>query len=418
MASFATSHLNTLSVRRNRSGCNGVLPWQCLHESLCRTRECLAQGGGQVLQIGHWVACPSVPDQAVSLGNPMYGSLISDTATLVATELVPGSMDALVSWSQAATVLDLPGVKLQRERTDMLWYPVPSSAAWQRGAPADALQTTCADGLKVFSWPAKDYFLKQVAQSSPFAIAWHLILNDRRLFVTAKGVALSVASTKKGPDDMYLASYDKQKGGIWTRVSEALVSVRPLSDYFVYRDTGYWSFDLDDHFRPRNDVELKKGLQEVCTACRDWLNGPPLTVQAPMAAPVAPLLASVEAQQAGPVAAPKAAPRPVAEVHTCNSHEADHDGYTTEPVDLRLPVPTINLLRCKWLTKGLQGLLFLAESKCCYTAKTVHRAYQQAAFGYMPTVDDQRVRSLAQAAFSASQAELLSKRLLVKCKKT
>lgn len=285
---FVTSQLKQTRFRKadpGMEGINGVAPDRSWHFSLCMTRRLMGQhAAGQVLQIGHWLACRFVYDkEAVSIGNPSSARDFLKGAIVVATELVPGSAAMLFETAPAGPYNNRDNTRIMRERADLIWYPVvPTNATWTPGPPASCTEYA-QDEKRAFAWPAQDFFIRQKKCAQPAGVAWHLLLPYARFGATQDYYTLRVGHTT------WARVWDVERGAVWT--SEP-VPPRPAVDVaslFKSCDPAYWTFDIDDRMCPKS-VPCPDYPRQVCNDCCEWLRGRDVAapaVEAPAAAPAA-----------------------------------------------------------------------------------------------------------------------------------
>ena len=223
------NHLQQTKKYLNKSNANGIVPIFCRHESLCPTvRELpLVQqrfhlANFQIIQVGHWTACPYVYPDWLLFGH-QYNQGLQGAICLV-TELVPNSFEALVE-------LGLPNTCSTAnafcERNAFVWQVlkghhqvVPCTSKW-----------IPKFGSQVYAWPIQDYVFRQKPSRVPGSLAWHLLV----------------------PKQTY--------------------RYKP-SAYFQVHDRDYWANNVDDTFCPSNKSELKKPpVQDLCQECCKALDG-------------------------------------------------------------------------------------------------------------------------------------------------
>jgi len=216
-------------------GANGVLPVASDHSTLCQTVAAIKASSlstlpvGQVIQVGHWTACPWVYSEALSFGNPRHRGHL-EGAYAILTELEPGSAASLLETSPfgPATFSN----EYQMERSDLVWHSVrPVSPEWTPGLPKGSI----ALNNHTFAWPVSTCFFRQrqisghsgliVPGRGSGAIAWHLLL-------------------------------------VRPLVPEVKASV-----YFKHRDTTYWNDGFVDHHCPVFKYERELGPQDICQEC-------------------------------------------------------------------------------------------------------------------------------------------------------
>lgn len=254
--------LQTHVLRTSKlKGINGIAPFYCQHESLCRTRKAFEPfGPKQIVQIGHWVSCPHVNQR------PMC---IRSKARLVCTELMPGSLK-LVELS--------PGIEPRQclgRIDELLWIPCADTWVPPVWSSVERFGHRHAPG--VWSWSANDFSIRQVPQSRPFALAWHLVF-DMPVF-------------------------------------------RNASTSFLKHDI-YWS-TIDDNNMPANKYEMSMDLENICYACACALDGSRPFLKRPFSEDI-----SLEGH-ADPQANAEAQP---SEAHTAEPEAQAEQAKAAEPV--------------------------------------------------------------------------------------
>jgi hypothetical protein len=238
MQAFCELHLKQKTKVRNdrKQGINGVLPFFCQHASLCKTTEALHGSqqsvllSQQMIQIGHWTACPFVFNNELIIGQP--------GDTVFVTNLIPRSIERLIEWAPNDNHKEPTGAR-PNGLVNPVWQPLDNTSGllFSPGVPPDATKLT----MDVYSWPSRKYLIRQKATCEPSLIAWHLSL-QRPL--------------QKGP---FL-----------------------FSELFIYRNRDYWALKVNDTHCPTNKEEFKLGpCTDMCPRCACALNGQSLVANDP-----------------------------------------------------------------------------------------------------------------------------------------
>jgi hypothetical protein len=206
-------------VRSDRlHGINGVLPLLCQHTSLCQTVKEIQTVPEycnlQIIQIGHWTACPFVYDFELLVGTP---------GDILVVTVLDGSITDLIEWAPRDSHVKQKSVVDYKQQ--FIWHIIETfkDRLFQAGCPPTAKQV----GTHVYLWPSQDFILRQKAFTQKSCIAWHLLVKER------------IVPKKSLP-----------------------------SVYFAYKDRDYWALNYNDTHCPSNKAEAKLGLSyDLCDTC-------------------------------------------------------------------------------------------------------------------------------------------------------
>jgi len=208
-------------------GSNGIEPIYCSHESLCKTVSGLYSekkhgllDGHHLIQIGHWTSCNFVHKDILTFGNPYVKHALFTIQYIIATELVPGSLEQLVSFYDYTP-------HTQRHQRNYLVFDSVKLKPNMEHKTAKIVPDT------FFMFKPKQYFVQQKPSSGNYKIAWHILVSD---------------FTLKNCNE-----------------------VKP-SFFFQMRTKEYWSLNVHDTFCPTNTIERNMPKQDLCIRCSNALD--------------------------------------------------------------------------------------------------------------------------------------------------
>ena len=250
----------------------GIAPVYCDHDSLCKVVSKLDLKDNQIIQIGHWSTSTKWLQSCFTIGNYELLDTYFDHATIVCTEHVAGSAEALIQTARRPPFTPTVGIGKRRrgqERqsfvpndttrlnrsTQMVWFAAtleerqysPEFPEFIDGVPtwSSSLKTTAfPDGTKMYQWKSKEALIQQRPRGpcGDHRVSWHLVVP---------------AGTFRG-----------------------YPGLRP-SDLFNLR-RNYWAETVnskgiiespDDWAMPKNTLEEALGPQLICENCVNALNG-------------------------------------------------------------------------------------------------------------------------------------------------
>lgn len=250
----------------------GIASVYCDHDSLCKVVSKLDLKDNQIIQIGHWSTSTKWLQSCFTIGNYELLDTYFDRATIVCTEVVAGSAEALIQTARRPPFTPTVGLGKRRrgqERqsfvpndttrlnrsTQMVWFSAtleerqysPEFPEFIDGVPtwSSSLKTTSfPDGTKMYQWKSKEALIQQRprAPCGNHRLSWHLVV-PAGTFVGYPGLR---------PSDLF-----NLRRNYWAET----VNSKGLIE------------SPDDWAMPKNTLEESLGPQSICEGCVNALNG-------------------------------------------------------------------------------------------------------------------------------------------------
>jgi len=218
-----------LQKRSKKASCNnvsGIVPMYCQHSTLCAFRKTLPKDfriqDYNVFQIGHWCSCRFVwPFLHSMLSHEAYRPVQKQSFVAI-TELIPGSLEALVDISSRVDFKDFEGLQTRGMQRDapFLWQ----SFAESKMCITD-WQTKDLEGPTIVVPTSHFFRQKPVHDDSKYVVVWHVLV----------------------PKELSQISM-------------------PLDDFINHKNY-FWSNSMVDIAVPENVYEQTLGPEVLCAKC-------------------------------------------------------------------------------------------------------------------------------------------------------